>query len=256
MSQNNPSKNTFVIVLIALLTFGSFVTQSKDNKLEFKHMGYDKRNVFYFKLSEYNEHDSLVAYDTIGLFCTPDKMEINGQFISSWRFLNLIKGKYITNRKFDFNGYSGIVVTDSLLFIHPDRVDKYTHFQFCPHPYFMNNTAIGEPIVWDLVIGNPMYNLPPYYNLDTNYNFHFCYVFSGLDSVSFKGCVTHKYIASSTSKFGVTTANYFLCNEYGLVRMEVYPLDKHKYIFEYYGKDADKKEKDYFNLNSSIDKVY
>ena len=189
--------------------------KSTEDTIVFSGMGYDKLNLYIYKVDEI-ENGIVLRTDTLGLFCSGIVMKNqDSQSYIEWQFLTRRDNKYAI---LDFNNTStGLKVNDTELYIHPPRFGIYRILQFCPHPEFYN-TNLSVPWHWDLPIGSSwsIANLYPIKDVDTFRNIY-QYVDTATINTQFGNLFCFHYKASGTSIYGTSYGTYYLNNTFGLV---------------------------------------
>ncbi len=197
-------------------------------------MGYDRPAMFVFRVTQTDSNNSLVSIDTVGLFCSDIAFNANaGQKLCQWQFLTTDSiHKYSVVENSDHNVFEGIESCDSELFMHPAR-SCYQLLQFCPYPYFKETEKIGSKWDWSFDIG-AIWAIGSIYPIKGVEHFKTSYLVK--DTVTLKTKFGRLFCfdveATSVSRFGTSSASYFLNNEYGLVCFTVKAINNVSFEFE------------------------
>ena len=197
--------------------------------LEFNDMGYGKLNLFVYEVARKDSNNQILGIDTLGLFCSDIVMpQFDSQSHSEWAFLKLRSGRYTLDETKQICK-EGIKSNDSTLFIHPPRAEHFSVLEFCPMPLFNN---MWKKWNWDLAIG-AVWRINDLYPINDVDTFHIDYMLKDTSTVEAfheRNACFH-FIATSVSKYGISTGSYYLCNKYGLVAFSLKPINKTSYNF-------------------------
>lgn len=224
-----PAKAFFLAFACLILTTCAFC--QKDKALSFAKMGYNKPGLFVYKVTQTDKNNKEFRTDTLGLFCTAQPT-FGEQTVMQWQYL--AKGKNgdmeIPKNQYN-NSFTGIGVDDTSLFIHPAR-EHFRVLQFCPYPFIQNNKKIGEPWTWEFIVGQH-WAAPPLYPVKGNDTFHITYSITNtlLLDTKFGKLFCYRVAGTSLSKFGKSTAEYFVNNEFGIVDFSVTVVNNQSFRF-------------------------
>jgi hypothetical protein len=213
------------------LFFSCSVPNSNSERLSFGGMGYGQPNIFIYEVTQRDSDNVIFQTDTLALLCSSivmGKTVMDGQTKMQWATVtNDARSKLIFGRKDDV---TGIRSNDSVLYIHQPRFGCFQILEFCPFPLFYLNTDSGA-WSWDLGIGSG-YALPEYpvSDLDT---FKIRYAF--VDTLTMKvlqgELLCHHAAAVSSSKYGISLADYYLNGEHGMIKAIFQPVNKKTFDF-------------------------
>ncbi|MBX2906987.1 MAG: hypothetical protein KF744_13165 [Taibaiella sp.] len=214
--------------LLMMPLFGFLIVPEMPLNLKFKQMGYGEPGLFLYRVTECDAKGKLIHADTLGLYCSA---ALNEQSRMQWQVMRTQYGQLVPDEKSYDGSYTINDITDSLLFIHPPRSDRYRILQFCPYPNFVNGTPHGV-WTWEFAIG-PIWATPPTYPIKNVDTFHVRYAYNPAKSGCAAGGNIMRYsiAAVSESKYGKATSE-FTINANGLIHWKAIPANGH--IFQFY----------------------
>ncbi len=223
------------ILLLILLAGCGIEKPDYKSALSYKTIGYNQYNTFIFSVRQSAPSGDLMRQDTIGLFCSDMDFAPNkDQLLAEWPFLTRKPdGNYRVIPESSLGSEEGILLNDSVLFMHPPRHNYLKITQFAPYPYFKNLSKTGNSWTWDFKIG-------PYWAIDSLYPikdhaevFNIVYTFADIAILPSKYGPLQCYhiTANSTSHFGISTASYYLNFRYGLVQFYLKTTNGQHYDF-------------------------
>jgi hypothetical protein len=229
-------RNTLSILLVASILFSCRNEVSAPIGFDFNQMGYNHPGLSVYKVTQTDSAHNTVRIDTVGLFCSDAIYPDNGFCISQWQFLSLANDGYCLKNKSN-SFYEGTEVSDTGLMIHPAR-SCFRILQFCPYPFFHNESRIGSTWEWDnFEIGGQWTDestLPFKYDKGSNETFNMYYTFKDTMTCKtvFGSLHCNNVTAISKSRYGNSYASFYLNNNYGLVNFDVSALNKINYKFD------------------------
>ncbi len=232
-------KGKIVCALLIPAAFGC--RKPAKETLDFTHMGYGALNLFIYDVNQTDSNGKFLRRDTIGYFCSEFLIpQQSNQTFTDCRFLTTENGFYTLVNDKQYIECGGVIVADTFLFLHPPRSDCYKILEFCPMPRFEMN-KVGNRWQWDLEIGGARFFIKDIYEVKDMDTFKSKYelVDTSLVSCAQGRLLCYHVIAKSYSRFGVGTADYYLNNEYGLVKYSLQPVNKVRFDFTLIQKTCD-----------------
>ncbi len=235
-------KNKYFLVIFYLLEVIAMIgcsinTGNKNgvkNREEDTPFNYIAPNIYIYSIKATSVNDAPMYSDTLGLMCTNKICNRKlGQTFSWWLFLSKSSNEtYILNPTRVNNVSSGTLSNNDKLLIHPPREGKYIILQICPYPYLEFPLYVGKKWDWDLTVGSQW---SPSSSIKWNDNELFSSKYEATDTLLIKtpmGRISCYHIhATNTSKFGISSADFYYSYKYGIIKLFYLPLDKTKIEF-------------------------
>lgn len=217
------------IVLLTLLLFGFVSVPRGKFNVDYRQMGYDKPGLFLYRVTESDVKGKLLHTDTLGLYCSAS---MNGHNHMQWQIMCRRNGELVPDEKRYDGSTTENDITDSLLFIHPPRHDRYRILEFCPFPNFMNGTPHGV-WTWEFAIG-PIWATPPTYPIRNVDSFHIIYTSKGDVKVkTAQGMINASLVNGvSKSKYGIAKSVFVMHEKFGIVQWTAVPANGHVFQFD------------------------
>lgn len=216
------------ILFTSFLLLACNTRQNNDaSSINFLKQGYNKNTLYVYAVCIYDSTE-VKTRDTLGLFCSDVKM-MNGQYMMQWEAIQKTEKGYQLASNAP-SSLTGILVSDTELYIHPPREGIYRVLQFCPHPLLHQaNQASPTTKHWtqELTIGN-LWSTEPIFIIDSGTTETFTSKYSVVDTnISDRFSVN----ALTISKYGITTAKYQYADDSGIVYFKMYPSADMRYEF-------------------------
>ena len=227
-------KNLLLLYLV-VLCLCSCKSTPVNNSPSYAHFGYNKIGLFVYSCNIYDSTNRCLSTDTLALFCTGRIMEdMDSHTFMQWKTIGLANGQYIVKGYSNGYDFTGLMLDDTLLYIHPPRYGKYKVLEFCPFPLIQSRQSIWK---WDLDIGE-QWAIDSIYPIKYGATFYNIYTKRGeVEIETNNGKLRCLHVAaSSTSIFGQAFSNFYINDQLGLVRFDMQPINKMKHEFTFMNK--------------------
>ncbi len=225
----------YSLFVLVLLIACSACFHAENEVTKILPFNYNTPNVHVFSVKATTANHCLLYADTLGFVCTNGADPLNNGFTkTSWVFLSTSgKDHYVLNPNKYSNSWDGTLCSPDSLFMHPLRNGQYRILEISSYPFLLFPLYVGKKWDWQINVGGQW---SPNKSLAWSGDELFTSKYEVTDTPSVRmpfGNVSCYHIhAANSSKFGISSAEFYYSFKYGFVKMDYHPLDSTEIAFD------------------------